>query len=130
MGQTSIRGEQIRNETIKVEDLKDFAVIVDSGLNVTVLAGRIRNDNVITDKNTQSVGLTDNTTNYVEINNSGVASANTSGFTSGSIPLATVITASGSVSSITDKRAWAIIDNAIIDNDDRALFAQFLLMGA
>jgi hypothetical protein len=106
MGRTTIPSAQVRNDTLLIEDLKDFAVIAATGLGVTVLAGRVKNDNTITDKADQSLTLTDNTTNYVEIDSLGVASFNTTGFTAGKTPLATIVTASGAISTITDKRSW------------------------
>ena len=107
MAKTTIRGgQQVRDETLLVDDFKDFSPEAATGLDLTVRAGRIHNDNVVTDKNDQTVALTDDTTNYVEIDASGVASANTSSFTSGSIPIAEVVTASGAISTVTDKRSW------------------------
>ncbi|MFX1499403.1 MAG: hypothetical protein ACFFDH_00405 [Promethearchaeota archaeon] len=53
-----------------------------------------------------TVTLTDNTTNYVEVSMSGTVSKNTTGFTEGNIPLFSVVTAAGVISSTTDKRAY------------------------
>ncbi len=111
MARTTVRSEQVRNTNLLIEDLKDFGVVDAGGINITVKAGRIRDDVTITDKNDQPLTLTDNATNFVEITNLGVASANTSAFTSGRIPLATVVTASGDITSIADKRVWNAIDN-------------------
>jgi len=86
--------------------LRDFDSVDGGGLNLTVKSGRIRDDATVTDKAEQTVVLTDNATNFVEIDSTGSGTANTSAFTSGRIPIATVVTASGSISSITDKRAW------------------------
>lgn len=106
MPRTEIRSNQIKDETILIDDLADFAPEDAGGLNVTVAAGRIRNDNTITDKTSQNVSLTASSTNYVEIDASGVATANTSAFTSGRIAIAEVVTDGSSVTSITDKRTW------------------------
>jgi hypothetical protein len=54
----------------------------------------------------QTIGLTNNATNYVEVNDAGTVSSNTTGFTSGRIPIAVVTTSGGSISSISDKRSW------------------------
>jgi hypothetical protein len=54
-----------------------------------------------------TVTLTDNTTNYVEMTTAGVVSVNTSGFTVGSIPLQSVTTVAGGISSINDMRTFA-----------------------
>lgn len=106
MAKTTVRSGQVRNINLLVEDLKDFGVIDAGGLNVTVKAGRVRDDNTATDKADQALVLTDDTTNFVEITTLGVASFNTMAFTSGRIPLAQVVTASADITSITDKRAW------------------------
>jgi hypothetical protein len=80
-----------------------------SGLNFYYKAGKVRNDATITDTAAGSVALTDDTTNYVEVDPStGTVSDNTTGFTSGKIPLFQVVTASGSISTVTDKRTSAI----------------------
>jgi hypothetical protein len=103
---SGIRSEQIRDRNLKIIDLADFAVIATTGLGVTVQAGRIRNDSAVTDKSAQNLTLTNNTTNYIEIDNAGVASFNTSSFTTGNTPLATVATSDGALTLITDKRTW------------------------
>lgn len=77
-----------------------------SGLTFGYKAGTLRNDNTIVSVSAGTVSLTDDTTNYIEVDSSGTVSANTSGFTSGQIPLYEVVTASGSISSVTDKRSW------------------------
>jgi len=106
MAKTTVRSGQVRNINLLVEDFKDFGVVDAGGLNVTVKAGRVRDDNTVTDKADQPLTLTDNTTNFVEITTAGVASFNTSAFTAGRIPIAEVVTASGDITSNTDKRAW------------------------
>lgn len=105
---TNIRSGQIKDASVQIVDLEDFAVLIGSGLYVAVQAGRLRNGLTIVDASIASLLLTDNASNYVEVASTGVATANTSGFTAGYIPLAIVVTASGSVSSITDKRAWTL----------------------
>ena len=112
MSQTTVRSEQIKDESILIDDLRDFAPEDGGGLNLTVRAGRIRNDNTITDKIQQTVALTDATTNYVEIDTAGVATANTTGFTTGKLAVATVVTAAGAITTITDKRTWVATPGA------------------
>ena len=68
--------------------------------------GRVQNGTSTTNVSGSSIALTDNSTNYIEVNTSGTVSKNTTGFTPGSIPLYTVITASGAMSTITDKRCY------------------------
>jgi hypothetical protein len=80
-----------------------------SGLNFKYQAGKVRNDSAITDTPAGQVALTDNATNYVEVNPAdGTVSTNTSGFTSGKIPLYQVATSGGSISTVADKRTPAI----------------------
>lgn len=54
-----------------------------------------------------TVALTASTTNYVEANNAGTVSKNTTGFTAGSIPLYTVVTGTSTITSYTDHRVQA-----------------------
>ena len=77
-----------------------------SGLNFYYLNGRLMDGTTLREVAAGSVALTDDTTNYVEVSTAGTVSANTTGFTSGSIPLFTVITASGSISTVNDKRSY------------------------
>jgi len=80
-----------------------------SGLDFYYLAGKVRNDSAFYDTPAGHVTLTDDTTNYVEVNPAdGTVSANTTGFTSGRIGLFVVATASGAISTVTDKRTWAL----------------------
>lgn len=106
MARTEVKSTQIKQLTILVDDMRDFGPEDGGGLNLDIKAGRIRDDNTITNKSSQVVALADDTTNFVEINNLGVASANTTAFTAERIPIAQVVTASGSISTITDKRSW------------------------
>ena len=79
-----------------------------SGLNFGYYGGQVHNDNVVTTTSDGTVALTNNATNYVEVNiSTGAVTANTTSFTAGRIPLFTVVTAGGSLSTITDKRTWA-----------------------
>ena len=79
-----------------------------SGLNFGYYGGLVHNDNVVTSTSDGTVALTNAATNYVEVNiSTGAVTANTSGFTSGRIPLFTVVTSGGSISTVTDKRTWA-----------------------
>ncbi len=69
-------------------------------------AGTVRKDNAVTAVPAGTVTLTDDDTNYVEVDADGTVSANTAGFTSGSIPIREVVTASGAQTGSTDNRAW------------------------
>lgn len=78
-----------------------------SGLNFAYKAGKVRNDNVVSDTASGTILLSGSTTNYIEVNPStGVVTTNTSGFTSNRIPLFTVVT-TASIDTVTDKRTWA-----------------------
>jgi len=113
MAVTRLRGgQQIKDETILVDDFRDFAPSDGGGLNLDLAAGRVRDDNTITDKAAQAVALTDNATNFVEIDGVGAATANTSAFTAGKIPIARVVTSGGSISSIAGKRVWILLGAA------------------
>lgn len=109
MAKTRIPSIQIKNFSLQVEDLKDFAPEDGGDLNLNIKAGRIRNDNTLTDTSAQVVALTDNITNFVELDTLGVASDNTTGFTAGSIPIAIVVTSGADITGVTDKRAWIVI---------------------
>lgn len=77
--------------------------------------GRMLVDGVLTTIANGTVTLTDATTNYVEATRAGVVSKDTTGFTAGSIPLYTIVTSGGAVSSYTDERTW--IDPAYLTHD-------------
>lgn len=79
-----------------------------SALNYGYKAGFIRSNNNPTSISASTVALTDNTTNYVEVDTSGV-SANTVGFTGGKFPMATVVTSAGAITTVTDKRSFATV---------------------
>ena len=69
--------------------------------------GLFRLDAVVTTVAAGTIALTDDVTNYLEIDpDDGLVKKNTTSFTSGRIPIRTVLTASGSQTTSTDKRAW------------------------
>jgi hypothetical protein len=76
-----------------------------SGLTFGYYGGKMYVDGVLTTISNSTVGLTNNTTNYVECTAAGVVSANTTGFTAGRIPLYTIVTSSGAITSVTPSRA-------------------------
>ncbi|MDD2903722.1 MAG: hypothetical protein PHU44_14955 [Syntrophales bacterium] len=79
------------------------------GLNFHYRGGKVRNDSVITVSPDGHVTLADNATNYVEVDpNTGTVTRNTTGFTSGWIPLFQIATANGAITTITDVRTWAV----------------------
>jgi len=79
-----------------------------TGLTFGFQSGSARNDNLVVDTAAGTVTLTDNQTNYVEVNpNTGTISSNTVGFTTLLIPLFIVTTALGAITIVNDRRTWA-----------------------
>lgn len=79
------------------------------GLDFAYKAGQVRNDSDFYDTPAGAVTLTDDETNYVELDpTDGSVSANTTIFTSGLIGLFIVVTASGAIDTVTDKRTWVL----------------------
>lgn len=105
---TQIRlSQQSKDGSLTDVKLADFYPYKDSGLVLNVAPGFVRNNNVVTEQpSIQPLTLTDDSTNYVEIDGTGVASFNTTGFTSGRIPVATVVTVSGDITTVTDNRTF------------------------
>ena len=81
----------------------DFLVTNGTGLLVNVAAGYAANGAFVAAQ--ASLAVT-NATNYIEVTAAGVASVNTTAFTAGSYPLATVVASAGAITSNTDLRAW------------------------
>jgi len=81
-----------------------------TGTTLAVFGGNVLSGGAITAlANQTSIALSDNATNYVEINPSDLGTAsgvtvNTTAFTAGRIPIATIVCASGAVTSITKHR--------------------------
>jgi hypothetical protein len=80
-----------------------------SGLTWGYNAGRIRVDNTVTTVAASTILLTDDATNYVEVNQSGTMTKNTASFTTGYIAVRKVVCSSG-VQTSTDKRTWFYAD--------------------
>ena len=94
--------EAVQNYAIAVTGLY---VTDNGGLDVAFSAGRIRvGDGAPIDVAASTLTLADDDTSYVECDAAGAVSDNIVGFTDGSLPMATVVTASGDISSITDDR--------------------------
>lgn len=93
-----------------LQSATDFAydAATSTGLNLGTKAGDIRSDNTTTHHAATTTALTNNTTNYVEVNTSGV-SANTTGFSAGYFPICTAVTLSGAITTVTDKRGFAVL---------------------
>jgi hypothetical protein len=81
----------------------DFLVSNGTGLLVNVAAGYAANGAFVAAQS--SLAIT-NATNYIEVTAAGVASVNTTAFSAGSYPLATVVASAGAITANTDLRAW------------------------
>lgn len=75
-----------------------------AGLNFAYKAGRFHNGLAVVNVGASSITLSPSTTNYIEVDRAGTVSKNTSGFTSGRLPLFTVVTGTGSISTVTVKK--------------------------
>lgn len=79
------------------------------GLTWGYYGGEIVLDGVLTAIVNGTRLLTASLTNYLEATRAGVVSANTTGFTAGSVALYTIVCGSASVTTYTDHRAWAAL---------------------
>jgi hypothetical protein len=75
-----------------------------NGLNFYYDAGRFFNGASIINVAASYVALTDNATNYVEVDSAGTVSDNTSSFTADRMPLFTVVTSGGVITSVTQNK--------------------------
>lgn len=111
---------KINGGAVTVDKLSDFRVTAGTGLTVTIAAGSIRNDNVVSDYagGTDVLAVADNTLNYIESSGAGVVTANTVGYTAGKYPLARVTTVSGVVTAVNDDRTIAEVNSTTADVDN------------
>jgi hypothetical protein len=81
-----------------------------SGLTLNLAAGRVRCSNTMTNYAGGTLTMANNTTNYIYLDtaSSCVPASNTSGYTSAAIAIATVVTSSGVITTITDDRVFGI----------------------
>lgn len=80
-----------------------------TGLTWGYLAGVFRDDNTVTVITAGTISLTDDATNYVEIDPvDTTVKRNTTAFTAGRVPLREVVCSSGNQDTSTDKRAWFV----------------------
>ncbi len=100
---TSETGPEFPVESLLVEDI--------GGLDIRFNPGAIRldTDSIVIASGT--ITMTDDTTNYVFVNSSGTMTSNTTGFPTDSILVAEVVTASGDISGVTDKRTFSAVDD-------------------
>lgn len=77
-----------------------------SGLQWGYNGGTLLVDGALTPIAAGTVTLTASATNYLEADRSGAVSANTTGYTAGSVPLYTIVCGSATVTSYSDDRVW------------------------
>lgn len=75
-------------------------------LNVSIEQGQVWINGVFFSIAATTLLMTNATTNFVFVNNAGVVTFNTTGFPLDGIPLATVVTAGGDITSVNDRRAY------------------------
>jgi len=105
-------GAHLRRIIAEIQAVQNYVIVGtglevtdNGGLDVAFSAGRIRvGTGAPVDVSASTLTVADDDTSYVECNSSGTVSDNTTGFTAGSLPLATVIAAGGDISSVTDDR--------------------------
>ena len=81
-------------------------VTAGAGLNANFEAGQGWRLGVFYSIAAGSLVMTDATTNYVFVNSAGVVATNITGFPGDSLPLATVVTAGGVITTVNDRRAY------------------------
>lgn len=80
--------------------------IASSGLVFEYYGGVWDVSGTLTSISADSITLTDSSTNYIEVDAAGTVVSNTSAFTPGYTPLYIAVTSGGSVTGLTDQRAW------------------------
>jgi len=80
-----------------------------SGLHFAYKEGILRQDNVINTFSDDVLELTNNTSNYIEVDKEGVITK-VGGFTRGKLALYKVVTSGGEIESVEDKRTWLNLD--------------------
>lgn len=98
----------LNDGSLGIDKLEDFAQrsSTTSGLTFGYRGGRLRNDNTVYVVSNGTVDLAADSTNYVEVDDSGSVSVNSSGFSSGRVPLYEVETDADSITGVDDQRAW------------------------
>ena len=105
-------GAHLRKVTTEVRATQNYVLAVtglyvtDNGvLDVAFSAGRIRvGDGAPVDVAASTLTVADDDTSYIECAANGTVSDNTTGFSANAFPMATVVAASGDISSVTDDR--------------------------
>lgn len=96
----------------------------DPSLTINIGAGRlVSGTEVVTYAGAAASAVTNNATNYVQVDWNGTTLINTTGFLEGYVPLAEVVTSGGDITSITDRRAWLTSNGA----NDKIITDRFTL---
>jgi len=107
-------------ESLTVASFPDFATVDAGGLDVDVQSGTlVTATGTIEFAGVSGQTLTDNATNYIELDENGNLAVNTTGWTEGNVPLSKVITASGDISSISLNRGLITVpisDSTVTDD--------------
>lgn len=80
-----------------------------TGLTFGYRAGRFHNGLAVVSVAAGTLALSASLTNYVEVDRAGTVSSNTSGFTSGALPLFTVVTGASTISSTTSAKPLLVL---------------------
>lgn len=97
-------------DSLGISAFPDFVVTGDTGLDININAGTlVTADGVVEFAGTTGYTLDDDATNYVELTGDGTVVHNTNSFNIKRLPLAEVVTASGSVISVSIKRGLATL---------------------
>lgn len=120
VGQTSILDANITDER-NINAAKQSSQITDfsnaagttTGLTYGYNAGTIRSAATTVGVAAGTIALAANTTNHVEVSGAGVVSVNSTGFTAGRFPMATVLTGASTITTITDRRGFPAVGAAI-----------------
>ena len=115
----SVAGQTITvdgSALLAIADLTTYPRVADpfkegthSGLDFAYGIGRVRDDTVITNVAAGTITLADAATNYIEVDPStGTVSANTTGYTTGRIPLYEATTAAGDIVGVQDDRCFLV----------------------
>jgi len=109
---------KIADGNVTLAKLSDLRLTAGAGLTLNYAAGNVRSDNSVAVVTASSIALTDAATNFVEVTGAGSVSSNTTGFTSGRIPLGTVVTSGGAITTINDRRAWLDAEVGTLSNSN------------
>lgn len=100
------------------------------GLTIDVGAGYfVTGDGVVAYAGNAGYTLTDDSTNYVELDQTGTLTHNTTGFTTGYVPISIVTTSSGDITVNTDARGWLTAPSSDVLVTDDATYGATIAAG-